>query len=131
MREGWYGDDYVILFSEDEATTASRRYGIGEALPGYTIVGLWGWDDFLVRDPAGHTFTVPTVPISPEDLSEIDLPPGAPLSADDRFAGRIKWYVTPILFGGDPEPGENLIWVSHDDHAALVVWWNAKYRELR
>ncbi|HEU4886048.1 MAG TPA: hypothetical protein VFT45_27670 [Longimicrobium sp.] len=131
MREGWLGDDYIILFSEEEATAASRRYGIGEALPGCTIIGLWGWDDFLVRDPAGRTFTVPTVPMSAGYQREIALPPAAPLLADDRFTGRIKWYVTPIIFGGDPEPGENLIWVSHDDHAALVTWWNARYHELQ
>lgn len=130
MTEGWFGDDYFVLFSDDEAVAASRRYGIGEALPGYMIIGLRGWDDFVVRDSAGCTYAVPTVPITSGSLERIDVPPGASLEPDDRFPGKIKWYTTPIVFGGTPEPGENLTWVDHDQHAALVVWWNAKYREL-
>jgi hypothetical protein len=39
MTEGWNGDDYLMLFSADEAEAASERYGIGALLPGYRIVG--------------------------------------------------------------------------------------------
>lgn len=131
MQEGWFGDDYFILFAGDEASSASQRYRAAEALPGCTIIGLRNWDDFIVRDGSGSTYTVPAVPLTREYLEEIDIPPAASLEPDDRFAGKVKWYVTPLVFGGDPEAAENLAWVTHDAHAELVAWWNAKYREVR
>lgn len=62
MIEGWAGDDYLMLFSTDEAKAASERYGIADLLPGYRIIGLRGWDNFIVADQTGGTFTLPTVP---------------------------------------------------------------------
>jgi hypothetical protein len=49
------------------------------------------------------------------------------LLPDVRFTGRIKWYTKPIVFGGDPGPGENLSWVDHELHARLVQYWNREY----
>ena len=131
MHEGWFGNDYFILFSEDEASSASERYGVGQALPGFTIAGLRSWDDFIVRDRDGGTYTVPTVPLVHEYLERLDVPPAASLEPDERFAGKVKWYVTPLVFGGDPEGAGNLTWVTHDTHHELVAWWNAMYREVR
>jgi len=54
-----------------------------------------------------------------------------PLNPDARFSGKIKWYVKPIVFGGDAGVGENLVWVSHEEHAQLVKFWNDKYRTLK
>jgi hypothetical protein len=31
------------------------------------------------------------------------------LEPDPRFAGKIKWYVQPLVFGGDAEAAENTI----------------------
>lgn len=131
MQEGWFGDDYFVLFSEDESLAASRRYGIDERLPGCVIVGLRGWDDFIIRDGTGGICTVPTVPISREHQQPIRIPAATSLEPDVRLAGKVKWYITPIVFGGDPEAGENLVWISHDQHAELVLWWNARYEEIR
>src|SRR4029077_14126839 len=90
-----------------------------------------GWDDFIVRDQNGDVFSVPTVPFDMKKLTPFQMPNGAPdLQPDDRFAGRIKWYVKLVVFGGDPEIGDNLVWVSHEEHAELVLWWNERYREL-
>ena len=44
--------------------------------------------------------------------------------------GKIKWYVTPIVFGGNPALKDNIIWVTLAEHTELVQWWNRKYREL-
>jgi hypothetical protein len=41
---------------------------------------------------------------------------------DFRYSGKIKWYIKPIVFDGDPNPGENLTWVNHEKHAQLVRW---------
>lgn len=130
MQEGWSGDDYFILFSDVEAREASQRYRIEEALPGCILIGFCGWDDFIIRDGSGSTCAVPTVPMVREYQREISVPSAASLEPDDRLAGKLKWYVTPIVFGGDPEVGENLVWVTHDQHAELVLWWNAKYQEV-
>jgi hypothetical protein len=129
MNEGWLGDDYLILFDEAEVESASDRYAISQLLPGYQVLGLRGWDDFILRDSAGQTRSVPTVPTDPKYLSPFPLPEaGLSLHPDPRFSGRIKWYVKPIVFGGDPSVGENVIWVSHEEHAQLVRWWNDQYR---
>src|SRR6266699_1745423 len=75
MNEGWFGDDHFILFTPEESAEASAKYAIEKLLPGFTVMGLRGWDDFLVKNVEGHTFTVPTVPVDPK-------------------------YIEPIAFGG-------------------------------
>ncbi len=132
MREGWHNDDYLILFDEAEFAGASDRYHISEVLPGYRIVGLRGWEDFIVQDRAGQTYSVPVVAPDLRCLATF-VPPNdrTLLKADDRFTGKIKWYVKPVVFGGSPDLGENLTWVSHEQHAQLVRWWNAKYRQFK
>jgi len=65
MNEGWLGDDYLILFDEAEVAAPSDRYGISQLLPGYQVLGLRGWDDFILRDSARQIYSVPTVPTEP------------------------------------------------------------------
>lgn len=130
MIEGWLGDDYLILFDEAEIAAASDRYEISQQLPGYHVIGLRGWDDFILRDSVGQTYSVPTVPTDPKYLTPFPLPEAASISPDPRFTGRIKWYVTPIVFGGDPRDEKNLAWLSHEQHAQLVNWWNNMYHSL-
>jgi len=128
VREGWYDEEYLILFAEAEVPASSESYGIRDALPGFSVIGLRGWDDFIVRDPNGGIFSLPTVPLDAKYLASFDMPTEESiLEQDSRFAGKIKWYVTPVVFGGDPAIGENLIWISHERHARLVRWWNAMY----
>lgn len=131
MTEGWAGDDYVMLFSPDEEQAASERYGIADLLPGYRILGLRGWDDFIVEDDDGETFTLPTVPCDRGELARFSPPGRDQLIPDDRFTGKVKWYVRPIKFGGDPAARENITWISLSQHAEAVRWWNATYRDLR
>lgn len=131
MQEGWLGGEYLILFSKEERQTISDSYEIGSMLPGYELIGLRGWDDFFVRDGEGAIFSVPTLPCVPDGLKPFSPPADAAnLLADQRYTGKIKWYVKPLIFGGDPALGENITWVTHDMHAKLVKWWNAHYREL-
>src|SRR5690348_17048248 len=111
MIEGWQGDDYLILFEGFEILAAENRYGFEKFLPGYRLIGLRGWDDFIVRDEAGRFYSIPTVPLVPQYLESFTLPqPEATLVSDSRFTGKVKWYVKPIVLGGDPNAGENLIW---------------------
>jgi hypothetical protein len=132
MNEGWYGDEYLILFDPSEISSASIRYGIAEYLSGYEIVGLRGWDDFILRDSRGKTYSVPPVPLDPEYISPFQLPRPLPkVQPDPRTKGKIKWYVKPIVFGGDPNLGDNVFWVDHKKHGQLVKWWNQKYFELK
>lgn len=131
MTEGWYNDDHLILFDEAEVAQASDRYAISELLPGYRVIGLRGWDDLILQDPTGRTYRVPTVPATAKYLSPYALPPiGTSLEPDERFAGKIKWYIKPIAFGGDPKLGDNITWVSHEQHAQLVKYWNSLYRNV-
>jgi hypothetical protein len=130
--EGWYGSDHLILFNQAEIASASHRYAVSQFLPGYKVIGLRGWDDFILEDSIGARYCVPTVPAVAEHLSPYALPSArATLSTDDRFQGKIKWYVKPLVFGGDPESASNVIWVTHDQHAELVKYWNGVYRSLK
>jgi hypothetical protein len=131
MQEGWRGDEYLILFEAVGYSAVSERYEIGSMLPGYKVVGLLGWDDFLVMDSRGAVFSVPTVPCIPEYLKPFPSPSCVDrLTADVRFAGKIKWYIKPLVFSGSPSLDENLTWVTHEEHAKLVRWWNTLYRDV-
>ena len=100
-------------------------------LPGCTLIGIRGWDDFIVQDEAERKYCIPTVPLDPQYLIPCDLDLGATLSPDPSYARMVKWYVKPIVFGGGPEVGSNLTWVNHEQHGQLVRWWNDLYRSLR
>lgn len=53
------------------------------------------------------------------------------LVPDNRFEGKIKWYVKPMVLGGDPMLGENVVWVSHEEHAQLATYWNELYGPVK
>ena len=63
-------------------------------------------------------------------MEPFTLPVPLSLTVDERFKGKIKWYIKPIVFGGAPNVGENLAWVNHDQHIELVRWWNEHYRDV-
>jgi hypothetical protein len=130
MSEGWCGDDYIVFFGE-RASALETAYGITSSLPGYRLVGLRSWDEFIVEDSDGARYIVPTVPLLRANLSRFTIADQPTLEPDERVRGRIKWYVTPIVFGGDPSLGDNVTWVTVEQHTQLVTWWNEKYRELR
>ncbi|MBL0216689.1 MAG: hypothetical protein IPQ07_22755 [Myxococcales bacterium] len=130
MREGWSGDDYLILFDED-AARLHAAYGLTSTLPGYRLLGLRSWDDFIIEDSRGARFTIPTVPTDPSYLAPFEIADGPTLEPDEKVHGRIKWYVTPLVFGGAPDLDDNVSWIPLDQHTKLVVWWNQKYLELR
>jgi hypothetical protein len=72
MKEGWLDDDYIILF-EERSSSLTEAYAIQDFLPSYKLVGLRGWDDFIVQDHRGVLFTVPVR----RRLCEV-APPGQP-----------------------------------------------------
>ena len=132
MTEGWHNDDYLALFDQgDEAERMTAMYGLGDYLPGYTVIGLRGWDDFIVRDAGHRLFTIPTVPLDPAYLSAFELQVDQlAIAPDARYQGRVKWYVKPIVFGGNPTEKENMVWISYKEHAKFVRWWNKVYRDV-
>jgi hypothetical protein len=131
MNEGWFNDDYLVLFSDAEVEDATIRYGIESSVPGYVVLGLRGWDDLIVRDPLGGTHTIPAVPLDRQYLQEYRLPISPAFAADARFKNKIKWYLKPLVFGGNPDEKDNLTWITHEQHAQLVVWWNNQYRAIK
>lgn len=131
MNEGWQSDDYLILLTQDESANAMPAYGFDQYLPGYTLVGLRGWDDFIVIDRAGVMLTLPTVPLDASNALPFALPEQISLENDNRFTGKIKWYLKPLVFGGDPTDKTNVAWISHEQHAELVRWWNEQYMRAK
>jgi hypothetical protein len=98
MREGWCNDDYWSLCEDQkEAEQLTAIYGLADYLPGYFIVGLKGWDDFILCDREGEHFVVPTLPLERGSLAPFRFPAESlRLEPDDRFTKKIKWYVKPI-----------------------------------
>jgi hypothetical protein len=72
MNEGWNGDDYLIRFDEAESEPLTEGYGIRQFLPGLTVVGILGWDDFILRNQGGQLFRVPTVPLVQRYVESLD-----------------------------------------------------------
>ena len=127
MKEGWHGEDYwVMCEDQQEAERLTASYGISQYLPGYFIVGLKGWDDFILCDRNARYFTVPSVPLDSTELKTFQIPDSLQLESDDRFTKKIKWYVKPIAFGGEVAQ-ENTTWLSMDEHVEVVKWWNQLY----
>ena len=132
MIEGWHGDDYLLLFDGAEAAAFSARYELGRFLAGYSLIGLRGWDDFIVKDANGQFATVPTVPMSVEYLVPLDISIDASrMESDDRFRGRVKWHRNPLVFGGSPTDKENIVSVPLEQHVDLVKFWNGCYHRLK
>ena len=123
MKEGWFEETYWVAYDETESKSMTSGYGISRLLPGHTVVALVGWDDFIVRDEVGRLFRVPTVPLSAKYVEPFrPLPDLDELTSDERYAGKIKWYVQSIAFGGSPNAEENMTWVDVTNHQELV-WW--------
>jgi len=75
---------------------------LAKYLPGYFIVALKGWDDFVLCDRKGQYFLVSTVPLERGTLAPFQFSAAsARLEFDERFRGKIKWYVKPIRFAGE------------------------------
>ncbi|MBI1177506.1 hypothetical protein GC207_08715 [bacterium] len=133
MIEGWFNDDYLILFNRmEESRSLATEYGLDAYLPRHRLLGIKSWDDFIISDEHGEIWTLPTIPLDASNRQSFDLPPSTPeLEADRQYAGKIKWYLTPLVFGGSPTDESNMTWISRADHPKLVNWWNKKYRELQ
>jgi hypothetical protein len=132
MIEGWHNEDYLVLFDETESREISHSYCIDNYFGGFAIVGLKGWDDFIIEDALGSLFTVPTVPIERSRVVAIDFQiDRSCLRPDERVLGKIKWYTKPLIFGGDANVGENIIWVTLEQHVQLVNWWNELYLKMK
>jgi len=129
MREGRCNDDYWALCEDQkEAEHLTAIYGLAEYLTGYFIVGLKGWDDFILCDREGRYFLIPTFPLERASLAPFRFPAETlRLESDEKFTNKIKWYVKPIRFGGNPNENENIAWLSLDQHAEAVKWWNKFY----
>jgi len=133
MIQGWHNNDYLILFEEQrEAVTMNGRYAVASSLPDYNLVGLKSWDDFILRDAKNQFFTVPTVPLDVQYLQpfDFDIDPSK-LRADLRITNKIKWYIKPLVFGGDPSAESNVAWITIDEHVEAVKWWNQLYRDVK
>jgi hypothetical protein len=130
MDEGWNSNKYWIIFNKKEITQYTKSYDIERYLKGYKIIGLLGWDDFIVEDKTKRHFTVPTIPISSKYLNEIDYKVITQVEEDPRYKGKIKWYIKPIVFGGNPNDSNNIKWISIEEHIQIVRWWNNTYLEI-
>jgi hypothetical protein len=133
MIEGWHNDDYLILCEDQSETNAmTERYAIVNYLPDYMILGLKSWDDFIVCDARKQFFTVPSVPLDAKYLQPFGLKfDVSKLLPDPRLPGKIRWFIKPLVFGGDPSAESNTKWITLDEHVEAVKWWNELYRDVQ
>jgi hypothetical protein len=130
MREGWHNGDYLVLF--DDVAQANARYEAQSFLPGFDLVGLHNWEEFIVRGPSGSVHLVPTVPLAAEHLHRYVLRvTDAALVCDPTLSGRYRWRLKPVAFGGDPSAPDNVALVTPEQHGELVRWWNAQFCALQ
>lgn len=92
MKDGWLQTDYFALAEcQQESRQLTAEYGISEALPGYSFIGLIGWNDFILSNHDGRYFRVPTVPLTNDRLDHYVLPmENLRLEVDPAVAGRVK-----------------------------------------
>lgn len=131
MTEGWIDNVYIAMYEPGEAESFERACKFDSLLPGYSVVGLRGWQDFIVTDSTGSAFIVPTVPLEAEYLEPFEIPVAGKLTPDNRLAGKVRWLVKPLAFGGSPDQHDNVTWISHQQHAELIGWWNNQYRAAK
>ena len=85
-----------LIFDEQDVARASEQSGIGRYLPGFVIIGLSAWDDFLVRDVHQSLFVVPTLPMAERYLRPVAAPVGREqLERDARYAERSNGGSSP------------------------------------
>lgn len=133
MTEGWFNDAYYLLFDQGEAADVGKAYRLDVYLPGVTVIGLKFWDDVLIRDVDGLVYSVPSVPLDrghfrPERSA---VPAARLLEPDARLSGKVRWFVKPVAFGGDPKDDGNTTWITLAQHAQVVRWWNDQYQTIR
>ena len=92
----------ATAFCSLQAGRAFGRSAMASSIPGFRALGPLGWDDFIVEGAEEEVFEVPTVPCDAARLARLQLPDPNALVADPRFAGRVRWYLKPLAFGGDP-----------------------------
>ena len=130
MIEGWAKEEYFSLFDEEESKKLTSKYEIDKMLPGFFLIGIIGWDDFLLFKE-GQLFRCPTVPATLEYVEKLDqMKMPNELQIDEKLKAKIKWYIKPLVFGGSPTEESNIEWVDYNKHIELVKWWNAKYQEI-
>jgi len=93
MTEGWINEEYLVLFSREESNSLSAKYDFAKYLPDHNLIGLRGWDDFIVVDPNGEVFSLPTIPMDLTLAEPFVLSENLAFEPDDRFKGKIKWYL--------------------------------------
>jgi hypothetical protein len=131
MTYGWYNDIHYNLFSPDEVDIYLKKNALQKYFSSYQLVGLVGWDDFLLKQNNSY-YTIPTVPIDFKYLSEFDFNLNIDeLKNDKNITDKIKWYIKPLIFGGDPKLGENIQFIDLGTHAELIAFWNKTYCSLK
>jgi hypothetical protein len=132
MTEGWHDKEYLILFDQPEIDRLGEAYSFPPSLSSYRVVGLCGWDDFVLQNQDGSLVRIPTVPLDVAYIMPLQFRiESATIQPDSRFTGKIKWYIKPLAFGGDATAQTNMAWLSLEQHIEAVKWWNQMYREIQ
>jgi hypothetical protein len=129
MKEGWNSDKYWILFNKEEIPIITRRYNIEKFIKGYKIIGLMNWEDFILEDKNGKHYLMPTIPIDLKHIKAIEYSEITEFKEARKYKGKIKWYIKPIIFLGNPDDKKNISWINLEEHVKMVKLWNDKYLE--
>lgn len=128
--EGWLSKNYYILFSDSEKELYKEKHHLGKYLPEYEFFGLFNWDNFIVNVPNKYYAIVPIIPLLPKYVTKFSYKNRSILlTQDPSLKGKMRWYKTPLVYGGDPKDEGNIAWIGIEEHAKLIETWNKKYSE--
>ena len=129
MNHFWINKEHYNILSTEE----SARYEVvlKKYINKFRVIGIVGWDNFILSDGSNH-FSIPTVPVDQKYLKELEYPDLKPMTKSEQSEhSKIKWYLTPLIFGGSPDSESNIAWVTIDEHIKLITFWNQKYFEIK
>src|SRR4051812_12487051 len=148
--EGFVGQSYFRLYPVENLAKLNAAFGVQEFAPGLVIFGSNGGGEafaFDMRTSAPGVVQLPFIPMAYEYIIErspsfadflvrMARPdPGdhrtLPTHINPDTLGKEIHEITPIVFGGSPTDPANKAYLTTEQYAEYVVWWNRTYRNVR
>lgn len=146
--EGFVGESYFRLYPAEKIIPLNTLYGTSEFAPNLLIFGSNGGGEAFAFDKRRTPIRITQIPFIPmrleyaidrgESLSECiahlkaNSKPNPPASQlNPSLIGKEIHEILPVVFGGDTIDQANKVFLTPEEYAPYVVWWNRKYQQLK